>query len=135
MGSRQSGIDLVTFVPTPEALAALLAYSFPGNVRELENVLERAVALCENGTIRPDDLRLSPASAKAGAVEEEEDDEGADGQGDGGGGGLDSYISNLEREAIMKALQETRYNKTAAAKKLGITFRALRYKLKKLGID
>jgi len=51
------------------------------------------------------------------------------------GGGLDSYISNLEREAIMKALQETRYNKTAAAKKLGITFRAMRYKLKKLGID
>jgi two-component system response regulator PilR (NtrC family) len=50
-------------------------------------------------------------------------------------GGLDSYISNLEREAILKALQETRYNKTAAAKKLGITFRALRYKLKKLGID
>ena len=52
-----------------------------------------------------------------------------------GEGGLDSYISNLEREAIMKALQETRYNKTAAAKKLGITFRAMRYKLKKLGID
>ena len=50
-------------------------------------------------------------------------------------GDLDSYISNLEREAIMKALQETRYNKTAAAKKLGITFRAMRYKLKKLGID
>ena len=117
---------------TPEALAALLAYPFPGNVRELENVLERAVALCENNVIKPDDLRLSPAQRKEqpASVEEELDD-----SSDGGDGGLDSYISNLEREAIMKALQETRYNKTAAAKKLGITFRALRYKLKKLGID
>jgi two-component system, NtrC family, response regulator PilR len=117
---------------TPEGLQALLAYSFPGNVRELENVLERAVALCENSTIKPEDLRLVPASAKGAspAVEIEEE-----GEGDGDGGGLDSYISNLEREAIMKALQETRFNKTAAAKRLGITFRALRYKLKKLGID
>jgi two-component system response regulator PilR (NtrC family) len=52
-----------------------------------------------------------------------------------GDGGLDDYISNLERTAIVKALEESRYNKTAAARKLGITFRALRYKLKKLGID
>ena len=118
---------------TPEALAALLAYPFPGNVRELENVLERSVALCENNVIKPEDLRLSPAQKKEQASGIEEDfEEGAEGGGDGG---LDSYISNLEREAIMKALQETRYNKTAAAKKLGITFRALRYKLKKLGID
>jgi two-component system response regulator PilR (NtrC family) len=116
---------------TPEGLAALLAYGFPGNVRELENVLERAVALCENNTIRPDDLRLVPAAAKLAATIPELDDEDAD----SAEGGLDSYISNLEREAIMKALQETRYNKTAAAKKLGITFRAMRYKLKKLGID
>jgi two-component system, NtrC family, response regulator PilR len=118
---------------TPEALAALLTYAFPGNVRELENVIERAVALCENNTITPEDLRLSPHSQQtpsttAAPIED-------DGEDDSGDGGLDSYISNLEREAIMKALQETRYNKTAAAKKLGITFRALRYKLKKLGID
>jgi two-component system response regulator PilR (NtrC family) len=123
---------------TPEALQSLLSYSFPGNVRELENVLERAVALCENNTIKPDDLRLTMSSQAASTVattrssDEDLDDEGDSG---GGEGGLDSYISNLEREAIMKALQETRYNKTAAAKKLGITFRALRYKLKKLGID
>ena len=117
---------------TPEALSALLAYAFPGNVRELENVLERAVALCEGNTIRSDDLRLVPASAKAAVSSDPDDD---DDEGDATEGGLDSYISNLEREAIMKALQETRYNKTAAAKKLGITFRALRYKLKKLGID
>ncbi|HEY2395368.1 MAG TPA: sigma-54 dependent transcriptional regulator [Rudaea sp.] len=118
---------------TPEALSALLAYPFPGNVRELENVLERAVALCENNTITPQDLRLSPvpAATSEGGVDLQEDDvESGVMDND-----LDSYISNLEREAIMKALQETRYNKTAAAKKLGITFRAMRYKLKKLGID
>lgn len=118
---------------TPDALSALLKYSFPGNVRELENVLERAVALCENHTIAPDDLRLVPAAANpvatVNAVDNDVDDETA------GEVGLDNYISNLEREAIEKALQDTRYNKTAAAKKLGITFRALRYKLKKLGID
>jgi two-component system response regulator PilR (NtrC family) len=116
---------------TPDALSALLAYAFPGNVRELENVLERAVALCENNTIKPEDLRLIPAAARVAPESpgEDSDDEEAE------PGGLDSYISNLEREAIMKALQDTRYNKTAAAKKLGITFRALRYKLKKLGID
>ncbi len=121
---------------TPDALSALLKYSFPGNVRELENVLERAVALCENHTIAPDDLRLVPAAAakpEAAAMAVDRDvDDGDEATGDGG---LDSYISNLEREAIEKALQDTRYNKTAAAKKLGITFRALRYKLKKLGID
>ena len=117
---------------TPDALAALLTYAFPGNVRELENVLERAVALCENNVIKPEDLRLVPTSARI--APDLDDDESADDDSDANGG-LDSYISNLEREAIMKALQDTRYNKTAAAKKLGITFRALRYKLKKLGID
>jgi two-component system response regulator PilR (NtrC family) len=118
---------------TPDALAALLSYSFPGNVRELENVIERAVALCENNTIRPEDLRLATAGTKSSAPNREGDEDDED--DDSAAGGLDSYISNLEREAIMKALLETRYNKTAAAKKLGITFRALRYKLKKLGID
>ncbi len=122
---------------TPDALAALMAYPFPGNVRELENVLERAVALCENNTIQPADLRLAPRASAGTNVaytpQSEEGDEDLDAAA--ADGGLDSYISNLEREAIMKALQETRYNKTAAAKKLGITFRAMRYKLKKLGID
>jgi two-component system response regulator PilR (NtrC family) len=119
---------------TPEALATLLKYHFPGNVRELENILERAVALCENNIITPDDLHLAPAAAVAEVHAGENDDEPEDEPG-GSETGLESYISNLEREAIMKALQDTRYNKTAAAKKLGITFRALRYKLKKLGID
>lgn len=120
----------------PDALKALLDYDFPGNVRELENVLERAVALCENQVIETGDLQLVPRArgatpaAAAGSRVEEDGTDTADGPQ-----GLDNYISNLEREAIMKALQETRYNKTAAAKKLGITFRALRYKLKKLAID
>jgi len=117
---------------TPEALSALLAYAFPGNVRELENVLERAVALCENNTITPQDLRLLSVSSGGEKNVDAMEDEAEAGATDND---LDSYISNLEREAIMKALQETRYNKTAAAKKLGITFRAMRYKLKKLGID
>jgi len=133
-GSGQPPVRL-----SPEALDALLRYSFPGNVRELENVLERAVALCENNLIVADDLQLSararapaPAGTAAAFAAPEEDDDLDDA---GAELGLGSYISNLEREAIMKALQETRYNKTAAAKKLGITFRAMRYKLKKLGID
>ena len=122
----------------PPALKALLDYAFPGNVRELENILERAVALCENGSIEVADLMLS-ARATAGA-DDSADDEGGDdaaaGNGTASGSvGLDDYISSLEREKIMQALLETRYNKTAAAKRLGITFRALRYKLKKLGID
>ncbi len=117
---------------TPESLTSLLNYSFPGNVRELENVLERAVALCENNVIKPEDLRLTVTTTRESTAAADDD---LDDVPEGGDGGLDSYISNLEREAIMKALQETRYNKTAAAKKLGITFRALRYKLKKLGID
>ena len=125
----------------PPALKALLDYAFPGNVRELENILERAVALCENGSIEVADLMLNArAAAGAGGSADSEDDEDGDDPGAGNGAasgsvGLDDYISNLEREKIMQALLETRYNKTAAAKRLGITFRALRYKLKKLGID
>lgn len=132
----------------PEALAALLAYSYPGNVRELENVLERAVALCENNVIEVDDLQLiqqlhsrgpaenAPAAAPvANAPIAPDLNSGDMDDDDGQPQGLDDFISNIERETIMKALVETRYNKTAAAKKLGITFRALRYKLKKLAID
>ena len=111
------------------ALNALMGYAFPGNVRELENILERAVALCDGSTIDVDDLRLSERTDAAAVPI------GAEGAATAAPGTLEDYIGNLEREAIMKALQDTRYNKTAAAKKLGITFRALRYKLKKLGID
>ena len=135
------------------AREALHQYAFPGNVRELENILERAVALCEENVIQAADLRLpqhrgeyaSPGAATAsapasspgstavavtGAVGQAAPSPAATAAGD-----LENYIDNLQREAIMKALQETRYNKTKAAQVLGITFRALRYKLKKLGID
>ena len=112
------------------SIEALKAYDFPGNVRELENILERAVALCENSTIEPEDLRLTPRPAAGGALPAGIADPKV-----AAGASLDDYIDNLEREALLKALQETRYNKTAAAKNLGITFRALRYKLKKLGIE
>ncbi len=123
-----------------QALEALRNYSFPGNVRELENILERALAMCEGDTVQPDDLMLPEHTPRP-----TRNDPAADANGDAGAAAsplphnsdqpLDDYISNLEREAIMKALEETRFNKTAAARKLGITFRALRYKLKKLNID
>ena len=131
----------------PDALAALEAYQFPGNVRELENILERAMAMCEGDTIEADDLMLPqrsslpgeavaastgipaiPATPGAAAGAPAPRNPAADGS-------LEDYITNIERDTIIKALEESRYNKTATAKKLGITFRALRYKLKKLGID
>jgi two-component system response regulator PilR (NtrC family) len=124
---------------TPAALAALNAYDFPGNVRELENILERAIALCENGVIEAGDLRLAaqPPRTTSNAnmsTSVDAEDEDAD-DSSNSPVHLDEYISQIERETIEKALLESRYNKTATAKKLGITFRALRYKLKKLGID
>jgi len=123
---------------TPAALDALEAYDFPGNVRELENILERAMAMSDGTSIEASDLMLPQRSARPAATEAP-----AAGHAppppaaapSAADGGLDDYISNIERTAIVKALEESRYNKTAAARKLGITFRALRYKLKKLGID
>jgi two-component system response regulator PilR (NtrC family) len=125
---------------SPAARDALEAYEFPGNVRELENILERAMAMCDGSNIDADDLMLPRRVVRAGAETAhhgEQDSAGVTAAPPAatGDGGLDDYISNLERTAIVKALEESRYNKTAAARKLGITFRALRYKLKKLGID
>ncbi len=134
--AQDNGGSTVTL--TDEALAALVEYDFPGNVRELENILERALAMCDGDTVQPDDLMLpehAPRQTSRAPGEAQDADAADPGMPHNSDQPLDDYISNLEREAIMKALEETRYNKTAAARKLGITFRALRYKLKKLNID
>lgn len=109
---------------TREAAAALQQYDFPGNVRELENALERAAALCSGNTINAGDLYLTmPREAIVAS-----DDPSAKWP-------LQDYLDRIERDAINEALERTRYNKTAAAKLLGITFRALRYRLERLGIE
>ena len=115
----------------PEALEQLRAYDFPGNVRELENILERAVALAGGEEIRPDDLRLHPV------LTDDEADPAAGGAAASGAvpeGSLPAYLDRVEREAILAALARTSYNRTAAAKILGVTFRTLRYRMQRLGI-
>ena len=120
---------------TPAALQALEAYDFPGNVRELENILERSMAMCDSDSIDVADLALPQRIAQVGAEAAATTISPSPAAASTQAVPLDDYISSLERSAIIKALEESRYNKTAAARKLGITFRALRYKLKKLGID
>ncbi len=105
-----------------DARDALLTYAFPGNVRELENMLERAVTLCGGSRIAADDLRLRHSSEVAGAQPVL-------------AGKLGDQVEDVQRQAIVDALEKTRYNKTAAAKLLGLSFRQLRYRIKKLGID
>ena len=110
----------------PDALEKLKSYRFPGNVRELENMLERAYTLCEDDQITPSDLRLADASGPSN-----ESGETSLAQIDN----LEDYLEDIERKLIMQALEETRWNRTAAAQRLGLTFRSMRYRLKKLGID
>jgi two-component system response regulator PilR (NtrC family) len=119
-----------------DALEALRAYPFPGNVRELENILERALALAEGDTIGRQDLRLPTARATpAAAYPPGLRDPATIDPRESAASALPSYIEEIERNAIQQALEDNKYNKTKAAAQLGITFRALRYKLKKLGID
>ena len=105
----------------PRALQALRAYAYPGNIRELENILERAVALCESDTIAEDDILL-PETAQSAP----DSDAGLP---------LESYLEEVEKREIVKALEATRWNRTAAAKRLGMSFRQLRYRLSTLGIE
>jgi two-component system response regulator PilR (NtrC family) len=109
----------------PDAQATLRQYRFPGNVRELENMLERAYTLCENDVIHAGDLRLADAAPSR----EEADHDLA--QVDN----LEDYLENIERTLILQALEETRWNRTAAAQRLNMSFRSMRYRLKKLGLE
>jgi two-component system response regulator PilR (NtrC family) len=113
----------------PAALDRLQQYDFPGNVRELENMLERAMALCDDNVITVGDLGLDPDLLPARAARADGDAPSIADQG------LEEYLSGIERETILKTLEQTRWNRTAAAKALGISFRALRYRLEKLGLD
>jgi len=141
--SRRLGMDAPAL--TPEALDLLRNFSFPGNVRELENVLERALALCNKGRIDVSDLQLravpradtaappTPESIAQMRAVNAPDQPAA--PGTLARAPLGDQLEDVERAAIVKALEQARYNKTAAAKALGMTFRALRYRIKKLGIE
>jgi two-component system response regulator PilR (NtrC family) len=112
-----------------DAIQALKDYSYPGNVRELENILERATALCEDNAISRDDLLLQGRAGRNEAAGEFSI------RPDIGDQGLEDFLAAVERDAILAALEAARWNRTAAAKQLGISFRALRYRLEKLGLD
>jgi len=103
------------------ALQVLQHYDFPGNVRELENIIERALVLCADGLITIEDLSLSPLVHSA--------------QGEVGDKyPLPAYLDRVEKEALLEVLQQTNFNRTAAAKLLGLTFRTMRYRMERLGI-
>jgi len=122
-----TGLELST-----EAWRALETYDYPGNVRELENVLERAVTLSGSGMVEAEHIRLRAVARVGGAPVSHAASGGTQPEGSGA---LTDQLEHLERDAIIKALEQTRYNKTAAAKLLGVTYRALRYKIQKLEIE
>ncbi|MFT3962582.1 sigma-54-dependent transcriptional regulator [Propionivibrio sp.] len=107
---------------TEEAMRALRDYGYPGNVRELENILERATALCHDDVVELKDLQLAEDPAVS-------DGESLSGET------LDDHLNRVERQSILDALAKTGFNRTAAARLLGITFRSLRYRIERLGIE
>jgi two-component system response regulator PilR (NtrC family) len=119
---RLRGDSEVAF--SPESLQLLSQHDFPGNVRELENIIERALTLCNDGIITPADMHLLP-NANTGIAADKTID---------GKYPLTDYLDRVEREAIMEALRQTGFNRTAAAEVLGISYRSLRYRLARLGI-
>jgi len=129
--ARENGIPKAGI--SDEAMAKLQHYAYPGNVRELENILQRALALAEDNIIQVQDLpalsisnRFAENASEHGMPAEPALEEDFS---------LEKHLEQIEKAAIEKALEETRWNKTAAAKKLGMTFRSFRYRLKKLGVD
>ena len=116
-GISQPGVSVDT-------MNALKQYYFPGNIRELENILERAITLCDGKIIKEQDLQLPESTAISDSPVQKKDD-----------APLDSYLGEVERQTILETLEKTRWNKTAAARQLGISLRALRYRLEKLGLD
>ncbi len=116
---------------SPSALTKLSKYAFPGNIRELENILERAFTLCDSDTIEADDLDLGQQNGPLSPT-----------PSNGGGHfqkclnheSIDSYLAEIEKEILLEALEKDRWNKTNAAKTLGISFRSFRYRLSKLGL-
>ncbi len=126
--------ELEVSVPTidPSAMTALQRCSFPGNVRELENILERAIALADGDTISADDLQFNeqPAAQQSPGQPGEASLEVAAAYGN-----LEGYLEDIERRILQTALEQCRWNKTATARLLGISFRSLRYRLQKLHIE
>jgi two-component system response regulator PilR (NtrC family) len=123
---------------SPQALAALQRYDYPGNVRELENILERALTLSEGQVVELDTLvfptplpEVAPELPTEAAPAEAAPSEPAEASP----AGLDTWLGSVERARIINALESTRWNKTAAARLLGISFGALRYRMQKLGLD
>lgn len=127
---------------SPDALQALCEYPFPGNIRELENILQRAVTLCENGVVSIQNLDLQYGSAVSAITADTRFAEAQTGNTEatfslprGEGFSLENHLETIERKAIEQALEESRWNKTAAAQRLGMSFRSLRYRMKKLNME
>jgi two-component system response regulator PilR (NtrC family) len=121
--------DRTDIVVSPDSMKALQAWHYPGNVRELSNIIERSVALSRDGAVMPTDLpdKLVDGGRTPMALAQEEfPDDGVN---------LDGLLSEIEKRWLLSAIEETQGNKTEAAKLLQMSFRSFRYRLAKLGLD